>query len=111
MARVEWLLTLSPAHFYPRPEVSSAVLKIDFEPKRSTEEEELFNLVKVAFAKRRKKLARNLTALGLSLTEAQDLLKELGFSPDIRAEAVPPEGFLALARVLHIKALQRHQGV
>jgi len=110
MARVEWLLTLSPAHFYPRPEVSSAVLKLEFKPKRFAEEEQLFSLVKVAFAKRRKKLARNLTALGLSLTEAQDLLKEVGLSPDIRAEAVPPEGFLALAKALRAKALQRHQG-
>ncbi len=110
MARVEWLLTLSAARFYPRPEVSSAVLKIEFEPKRCVEEEKLFNLVKVAFAQRRKKLARNLTALGLSLAEAQDLLKKVGLPSDTRAEAVPPEGFLALAKILHPKALQRHQG-
>lgn len=101
LAEVKWLLTLSPAQFYPRPEVASAVLKIRFHREPVPAEGILFQLVKTAFAKRRKTLARNLTALGLSLGEGKDLLRSLGFPEDLRAEGLPPGGFLRLAEILH----------
>ncbi len=106
MSEVTWLLTLSPANFYPKPKVDSAVLKIKFRKKRLPEEDLLFQVVKASFFNRRKKLARNLTSLGLSFDEARDVLKKIGLSPDIRAEAVPKEGFLTLTRVIASKVEQ-----
>ena len=96
-ADVDWLLTLSPAHFHPRPEVSSAVLKIRFHPEPLPHEETLKRLLKAAFANRRKKLAKNLQALGLSKKEAEEMLAEVGLKPEVRAEEVPPKTFLELA--------------
>ena len=103
-------MTLSPAHFYPRPEVASAVLKIRFRREPVPAEKMLFRLVKAAFAKRRKTLARNLTALGLSREEIKKLLQDLGLPEGLRAEALSPEGFLRLAQALEAKASQRRQG-
>ncbi len=106
MSEVTWLITLSPAHFYPKPEVDSAVLKIKFKRERLAYEDVLFQVVKASFSNRRKKLARNLTSLGLSFNEAKDVLKEVGLSPDIRAEAVPKEAFLALTETIASKVKQ-----
>ncbi len=99
-ARLKWILTLSPAQFYPPPEVSSAVLKISFTPETLPQEEMLFRVVKAAFAQRRKTLARNLTALGLKLKEAKALVEDLGYPARIRAEELPAEAFLALTQAL-----------
>ncbi len=102
-AEIKWLLTLPPTPFYPRPEVSSAVLDIRFRAEPLPQEEVLKCLLKVAFSTRRKKLSRNLTALGLSKEEAERLLLESGLKPEVRAEEVAPEIFLELAACLSSK--------
>ena len=99
-ARLTRLLVLSPAHFYPRPEVSSAVLKIEFDPSPLPQEEGLKHLLKVAFASRRKKFVRNLVNAGWPKKEVEDALQELGLSKEVRAEEIPPENFLKLTQRL-----------
>ena len=108
--RAQRLLTLSPGNFYPPPEVKSSVIKIEVIRKELPHEETLKRLLKTAFSARRKKLAKNLTALGLSQKEAEGLLEKIGLSPNIRAEEVAPEKFLALAELLAPKDARSHQG-
>ncbi len=104
--KVEKLLTLSPGNFYPPPEIYSTVVKITVLKEELPYERELTRLLKFAFASRRKKLLKNLKALGLPREELLKIFAELKLSPDVRAEEVEPEKFLALAeRLSALKAL------
>ncbi len=97
-SRLTPLLTLSPAQFYPRPEVASMVLKIEFYREDIAEEALVFEVVKKAFTQRRKTLARNLIPLGgLKLEQAKEILQGLGYPEKVRAEDLAPEEFVRLA--------------
>ncbi len=108
--RARRLLTLSPGNFYPPPEVKSSVIKIEVTRKKLPHEETLKRLLKAAFSARRKKLAKNLSALGISQKEAQGLLEEADLPPNVRAEEVPPEKFLTLAGLLAPRDARNRQG-
>ena len=91
------VLGLTPASYYPQPDVSSSVLLFErngFEPP-----EGLPGLLKCAFAMRRKTLLNNLLALGRGKEDTARLIKEAGLSPAARAEELEPEAFVRLARV------------
>jgi 16S rRNA (adenine1518-N6/adenine1519-N6)-dimethyltransferase len=96
---VTLLRTVDPAVFKPRPRVESAILALrrtgpGADP--STRE-----LVRAAFAHRRKSLARSLEHLRPgSLVAARKALAELGLPEDARAEMLAPEQFAALAAKL-----------
>ena len=90
------LIELSPASYWPQPEVSSAVLV--FESRGAELPESLPKVVKAAFAMRRKTLANNLCALGYKQAEATELIEELGLPPSVRAEALTPAQLLGLCR-------------
>ena len=92
------LLELSPASYWPQPEVSSAVLV--FESRGAQLPESLPKVVKAVFAMRRKTLANNLRALGLDKQAAAELIEKLGFPPSVRAEALTPAELLGLCREL-----------
>ena len=96
---VRLLRTVDPAVFRPRPRVESAILAL-----RRTgpvADPETRALVRGAFAHRRKALARSLEHVRPgSLAPARAALEELGLPPDVRAEALSPEEFRALARGL-----------
>ncbi|WP_168718941.1 16S rRNA (adenine(1518)-N(6)/adenine(1519)-N(6))-dimethyltransferase RsmA [Thermosulfurimonas marina] len=94
LTRAERLLVLPPAEFYPPPEVSSAVVKLEFLGKEVPSG--LFRLLKAAFGRRRKKLLRNLETL-YPRERIIRAFEELGLSEKVRAEAVAPEIFLELA--------------
>jgi 16S rRNA (adenine1518-N6/adenine1519-N6)-dimethyltransferase len=92
---VELVRTVDPAVFKPRPRVESAILGL-----RRTGPSagpRLGELVRAAFAHRRKTLARSLelTRPG-SLVAARAALAELGLPEDARAEALSPTEFTAL---------------
>lgn len=93
----ETLMTLSPAQFYPQPEVDSAVLvfvrKENVPPVAS-----LPKLLEAAFAMRRKTLANNLRAARFDREEVAALLASLGIPENARAEQVEPALFARLAR-------------
>jgi 16S rRNA (adenine1518-N6/adenine1519-N6)-dimethyltransferase len=90
---------VDPAVFRPRPRVESAILgmrRIGPAPDAATRE-----LVRAAFAHRRKALARSLEHVRPgSLTAARAALAELGLAENARAEALAPKDFSALAAKL-----------
>jgi 16S rRNA (adenine1518-N6/adenine1519-N6)-dimethyltransferase len=96
---VKLMRTVDPAVFRPRPRVESAILAMRrTAPGASAATREL---VRAAFAHRRKALARSLEhARPGSLGAARAALRELGLPEDARAEALSPEQFAALAESL-----------
>lgn len=96
---VRLLRTVDPAVFRPRPRVESAILAL-----RRTgpgADPQTRELVRAAFAHRRKSLARSLEHVRPgSLEVARAALGEMGLAPDARAEALAPEDFAALSAKL-----------
>jgi 16S rRNA (adenine1518-N6/adenine1519-N6)-dimethyltransferase len=96
---VRLLRTVDPAVFRPRPRVESAILSMRRTgPGADPQTQEL---VRAAFAHRRKSLARSLEHVRPGSLEAtRKALEELGLAPDARAEALAPEDFAALSAKL-----------
>jgi 16S rRNA (adenine1518-N6/adenine1519-N6)-dimethyltransferase len=93
---VKLLRSVDPAVFRPRPRVESAILRL-----RRTgpgADAATRELVRAAFAHRRKSLARSLEHVRPgSLGATRAALRELGIAEDARAEALSPASFAALA--------------
>ncbi len=95
---------LSPASYRPQPEVASRVTVFD---RNGIGYDESFpRFLKCAFAMRRKTLANNLAALGVSRAEAAALIEKAGLSPSVRAEALGVDTLAGLCR----SALETHAG-
>ena len=96
---VELLRTVDPAVFKPRPRVESAILRM-----RRTgpgADPPTRELVRAAFAHRRKALARSLEHVRPGSRQAvRAALAELGLPEDARAEALAPGDFAALSAKL-----------
>jgi 16S rRNA (adenine1518-N6/adenine1519-N6)-dimethyltransferase len=96
---VRLVRTVDPAVFRPRPRIESAILGM-----RRTgpaADPATRDLVRAAFAHRRKSLARSLEhGRTGSLVAARTALAELGLPEDARAEALAPEDFAALSAKL-----------
>jgi 16S rRNA (adenine1518-N6/adenine1519-N6)-dimethyltransferase len=96
---VRLVRTVDAAVFKPRPRVESAILGL-----RRTgpgADAATRELVRAAFAHRRKSLARSLEHLRPgSLERTREALSELGLGPSVRAEALAPEDFAALSEKL-----------
>ncbi len=94
---------VDPAVFRPRPRVDSAILGL-----RRTgpgADPATRQLVRAAFAHRRKALARSLEHVQPgSLAKARETLAELGLAEDSRAEQLSPEDFAALSAKLRAGA-------
>lgn len=93
------LRSVDPSVFRPRPRVGSAVIGL-----RRTgpgADAPTRNLVRAAFAHRRKTLARSLAhARPGTLERTRALLPQLGLRPETRAEALEPLEFVELAHGL-----------
>jgi 16S rRNA (adenine1518-N6/adenine1519-N6)-dimethyltransferase len=96
---VELLRTVDPAVFRPRPRVESAILRLSRTgPAADTDTREL---VRAAFAHRRKALARSLEHVRPGSREAvRAALAALGLPEDARAESLAPGDFAALSAKL-----------
>jgi 16S rRNA (adenine1518-N6/adenine1519-N6)-dimethyltransferase len=96
---VKLLRTVDPAVFRPRPRVESAILGL-----RRTgpgADSPTRELVRAAFAHRRKSLARSVEHVRPgSLSATRQALEELGLAAGSRAEALSPEDFAALSAKL-----------
>ena len=94
---------VDPAVFRPRPRVDSAILglrRIGPGADPATRQ-----LVRAAFAHRRKSLARSLEHVQPgSLARTREALGELGLAEDARAEALSPGDFAALSAKLRADA-------
>ena len=89
------MMELSPADYYPQPQVSSQVVLLERQAGRPFLPG-LLPFLEGAFAMRRKTLMNNLKGL----PGASAALAALGLPPGCRAEGLPPETLAALFRAL-----------
>lgn len=108
-ARPEVIAYVSPACFIPKPNVGSAVIRLDRYEKPPVETEDeafLFAVIKAAFNQRRKTLANGLAnagELGVTRQQAQEALLRMQLSPSIRGEALTLREFADLSNLLYRK--------
>jgi 16S rRNA (adenine1518-N6/adenine1519-N6)-dimethyltransferase len=99
--RIERLFDLAPGAFQPSPKVVSTVTRWTPRPADDLPESlvaPLRSVLRAAFSRRRQTLQKNLrVALRGGEAEARSLLAEARLDGALRAEAIPPEGFVALA--------------
>lgn len=89
--------------FYPRPNVDSAVVKIDFEKGRlgDVDEKAYRETVRAAFLNRRKTLENNLVnTFSFSREQAKEILQKAGVEEKARGETLSPERLARLSRVI-----------
>lgn len=105
----EIVTRLSPAVFWPRPDVTSALVRIDTyaqgeRPVAMDDEALFFRVARAGFSQKRKQLANSLGAgLGLKKSEAADLIQQAGIDPTRRAETLELGEWAALTA-----AVQQH---
>lgn len=95
--------------FRPRPEVGSAVVVLRIKQERELnpdEEPSLTQLVKAAFAHRRKTLVNSLRDEGYNPHSVLEVLRMLELAPTIRAETLPVSQFIELSR--RVRLPHRH---
>jgi 16S rRNA (adenine1518-N6/adenine1519-N6)-dimethyltransferase len=97
LARVSISHKVPPTVFDPPPRVHSAVVEME-RKSRPYDYEKIKRLVLGAFRSRRKRLVNNLPEP--TRGEAPRVLQSLGYGPDVRAEELAPEDFVALYRAL-----------
>ncbi len=99
--RIARLFDVPPGAFSPRPKVVSSVTHwTPREPETLPEDqfEPLRAVLRASFARRRQTLQKNLRdALPGGQTAVAELLEAAGVDGSLRAEAIAPEGFVALA--------------
>jgi 16S rRNA (adenine1518-N6/adenine1519-N6)-dimethyltransferase len=99
-AHVRSLFTVRRTCFYPRPNVDSGVIEIDFDgaPVRRSDPDVFSDVVREAFGKRRKMLRRSLRRLARAADLSVESLEERsGVDLSRRAETLSLEEFEALA--------------
>ena len=92
------LFDISPSAFVPPPKVTSSLVQLV--PRQNPlpcDRRALERVTEAAFGQRRKMLRQSLKQLG---TDPIPLLETAGIDPTARAEDIPVEGFVALARGL-----------
>ena len=100
--QTELLKTVKAGAFWPRPDVDSAVVRIDltsgsgplWDPQA---EKQFFKIVRAGFSQKRKQLQKNLRQLGLSKTESANLLERVGIDGRRRAETLTIAEWRAIA--------------
>jgi 16S rRNA (adenine1518-N6/adenine1519-N6)-dimethyltransferase len=87
--------------FVPPPKVTSSVVRLEPNPAPLVcDAQALQRVAEAAFGQRRKMLRQSLKTLGV---DAGALLEAAGIEPTARAEEIPVEGFVALARAFAAK--------
>lgn len=100
------MLTVPAGCFMPRPNVDSAVIKLERHrkpPVAVPDEKLMFDIIRASFNQRRKTLVNSLNnAAGLNVTKEAVLsaLGNMGLSPSVRGEALTLEQFAALTESL-----------
>ena len=106
---IEIVKRVSAGCFWPRPEVESAIVRLQRKagslPPRE-EREFLFDLAKAAFTSRRKQLVSTLAGTGFSREGAAGLLEGLGHPVRVRPEELSASDWIRLAR-----EVRREEGV
>jgi len=96
------VMRLNPAAFWPRPDVESAVVRIDVydrSPVDVPDDETFFRVVRAGFGQKRKQLRNSLSAgLGLDKARVDAVLEGAGIDPARRAETLSLQEWAAMAR-------------
>ena len=83
---------LGPAVFWPRPNIHSAIVRIDThegQPVELASKAVFFRVLRAGFSQKRKQLKNSLgSGLGIKAREAAKLLQEAGIDPQRRAETL-----------------------
>jgi 16S rRNA (adenine1518-N6/adenine1519-N6)-dimethyltransferase len=90
------LFDIAASAFVPPPKVTSSL--VELVPRReplACDPKALQRVTEAAFGQRRKMLRQSLKSLGV---DPLAMLSEVGIAPTARAEEIPVEGFVALAR-------------
>lgn len=103
--QAQLLKTVKAGSFWPRPDVDSAVMRIDLTKEQDAlldaeEEQKFFRIVRTGFSQKRKQLQKNLRQLGLSKADVSDLLGRAGIDGRRRAETLELEEWHAIVREL-----------
>src|SRR5262249_53911559 len=94
------LFDITPKAFVPAPQVTSSVVRlVPRAQPLACDRRLLERAVEAAFGQRRKMLRQSLKSLGV---DPLLLLSAANLDPTARAEDVPVEGFVALARALAV---------
>lgn len=95
---------LSPAVFWPRPHIHSAVVRIDTHQQRPVDvpsPQAFFRVARAGFSQKRKQLRNALAGgLGLKARVAADLLNAADIAPQRRAETLTLEEWARLTRTV-----------
>ncbi|MDD5018445.1 MAG: 16S rRNA (adenine(1518)-N(6)/adenine(1519)-N(6))-dimethyltransferase RsmA [Eubacteriales bacterium] len=95
------LFAVTPACFYPKPDVHSAVMTLEMKTHHTENEKDYLKTVKGLFAKRRKTVKSNLRqSFGLSMDEADAVLKKVGIDENARAEMLSVSDFIKISQEL-----------
>ncbi len=100
------IMDVPPSAFYPAPEVTSAVVRIDRHetpPVRSDDPDRMFALIRAAFGKRRKTLVNAVSSdpkLNLSPDSIRNALRSMGIDEAVRGEKLSLEDFAKLTGIL-----------
>ncbi|MBQ9030596.1 MAG: 16S rRNA (adenine(1518)-N(6)/adenine(1519)-N(6))-dimethyltransferase RsmA [Parasporobacterium sp.] len=104
-SKPEYLMTVSRNCFLPRPEVDSAVIRLDIyneeeRPVQPRDPEQMFRIIRAAFNQRRKTLMNALSNAGLtgiSKENVAEALQNMGISETVRGEALTLAQFAELS--------------
>ena len=99
-AEVETVLKVSPASFFPQPDVESTVVRMRRRPyARAPKDEALFfEVMRSAFAMRRKTLCNNLAHFQkMGRERAQNAIEMAGLSPTDRGERLCIDDYISLS--------------
>lgn len=110
--RVKLVSAIKAGAFWPRPEVDSAVVRVDVEErflgagagehgKKGEEEAAFFRVVRAGFSEKRKQLKNNLRRLGLSDEAIAAALGSAGIDGRRRAETLRVDEWGRLVEALH----------
>lgn len=102
-ATVEEIRVVKPESFLPSPKVDSMVIRLDRRKEKAVavEDEAFFlELIRTAFAMRRKTLNNNLKALGLTPDQLNRAFEQAEILPNRRAESLTIQDFARLSDAL-----------
>ena len=104
-ARIEKIFNVSPANFIPPPKVTSSVIRMNVyqtPPVTCENEDNLFRVIRGAFAKRRKTLSNSLAGETSRHTKAEieEVLISLGYRADVRGETLGLADFARISDAL-----------
>ena len=102
-AKQEIVEIVEKENFWPKPEVDSAIIKLEVRSKKlEINEREFFRLVKFGFSAKRKMLKNNLAAgFKISQAEAENKIIKAGFNGKARAQELSVDDWLKLFSVFN----------